>query len=165
MNDDLKTSPAGRALIEEFEGLFLHAYDDATEHYVRAGDRCIGTLTIGYGHTSAAGPPRVYAGMTLPSKSVADEILAADLASVEIEVRHLVTVHLNQNQFDALVSFQFNTGWLAHEHCSLLTALNKGEYRLADEDFMLYDRAQGRVLVGLTRRRAAEKKLFETPEI
>lgn len=155
----MKTSPAGRQLIEEFEGLFLQSYDDATEHVVKAGQRVRGTITIGFGHTTAAGPPKVYAGMTI-TRETADAILAADLASVEIEVEHLVKVPLNQNQFDALVSFQFNTGWLGHAHCSLLDALNARKYALADEDFMLYDRAQGKVLAGLNRRRKAEMDLF-----
>jgi lysozyme len=93
----------------------------------------------------------------------ADAILSADLASVEIEVAHLVKVPLNQNQVDALVSFQYNTDWLAHPHCSLLSALNAGNYALADQDFMLYDRSEGKVLVGLDRRREAEKRLFGTP--
>ena len=156
----MKTSPAGLRLIEGFEGLFLQAYDDSDDRILKPGDRCYGTLTIGYGHTISAGPPKVYVGMEITSDE-ANAILAADLASVEIEVSHLVKVALNQNQFDALVSFQFNTNWLAHQHCSLLTALNAGNYHLADEDFMLYDRSQGKVLVGLTRRRAAEKALFE----
>jgi lysozyme len=157
----MKTSPAGLALIKSFEALFLQAYDDADERVVKPGHRVYGTLTIGWGHTSAAGPPRVYVGMTLKDEAQADAILAADLASVELEVEHLVKVTLTQNQFDSLVSFQFNTGWLAHPHCSLLGALNSGNYELADEDFMLYDRAQGKVLKGLVRRRVAEKKLFE----
>ena len=84
----------------------------------------------------------------------------SDLAVAENAVRRSVQFPLNQNQFDALVSFQFNTGWLAHPHCSLLNALNAGNYRLADEDFMLYDRSQGKVLAGLDRRRAAEMALF-----
>jgi lysozyme len=158
----MKTSPAGRLLIEAFEGLFVRAYDDHDDHVVAPGDKVHGTLTIGYGHTTAAGPPKVYAGQTI-SRDQADAILGADLASVEIEVTHLVHVPLNQNQFDALISFQFNTGWLAHPHCSLLAALNAGKYQLADEDFTLYDRAAGKVLAGLTRRRAAEKALFEKP--
>ena len=112
----------------------------------------------GYRH-SAAGPPRVYVGMTITAAQ-ADAILSADLVSVELEVAHLVKVPLNQNQVDALVSFQYNTGWLAHPHCSLLAALNTGNYALADEDFMLYDRAAGKVLVGLDHRRRAEKNLF-----
>lgn len=157
----MKTSAAGLKLIEEFEGLFLQAYDDSDDRVLKPGDRCYGALTIGYGHTSAAGPPRVYIGMEITADE-ANSILAADLASVELEVSHLVKVPLNQNQFDALVSFQFNTGWLSHPHCSLLTALNAGNYQLADTDFTLYDRAQGKVLVGLERRRLAEKNLFET---
>ena len=158
----MKTGTAGRALIESFEGLILGAYDDADDHIVKPGGHVYGTLTIGYGHTDAAGPPKVYIGQTI-SREEADAILASDLASVELEVGHLVKVPLNQNQFDALVSFQFNTGWLGHPHCSLLAALNAGNYALADQDFMLYNRAQGRVLAGLTRRRVAEKKLFAQP--
>jgi lysozyme len=159
----MKTSLSGIKLIERFEGFFLQAYDDSDERVLKPGDRCYGTLTIGYGHTSAAGPPKVYIGMDITGAEAA-AILEADLASVELEVSHLVKVPLNQNQFDALVSFQFNTDWLAHQHCSLLAALNSGNYNLADEDFMLYDRSQGKVLVGLTRRRAAEKALFELKE-
>ncbi|HEV2484226.1 MAG TPA: lysozyme [Terracidiphilus sp.] len=155
----MKTSDAGLALIKRFEGLILGAYDDEDDHIVRPGERVYGTLTIGYGHTSVAGPPRVYVGQEITEEQ-ADAILAADLASVEIEVGHLVKVPLSQTQFDALVDFQFNTGWLGHSHSSILAALNAGNYRLADEDFMLYDRAQGKVITGLCRRRAAERDLF-----
>lgn len=158
----MKTGPAGLKLIEQFEGCILSAYDDANDHIVQAGQIVHGTLTIGFGHTSVAGPPRVYVGQTIDSDT-ADAILMADLASVEIEVTHLVKVALNQNQFDALVSFQFNTGWLAHPNCSLTNALNKGNYNLGAADFMLYDRASGKVLAGLQRRRAAERALFLTP--
>jgi lysozyme len=143
-----KTSDDGRRFIEAFEGLFLHTYDDGT-----------GVLTIGYGHTSAAGPPRVYRGMTI-TKDSADAILAADLASVEAEVGHLVKVPLTQPQFDALVSFQFNTGWLGHSNCSLLRHLNHGDYLTADRDFALYNIAGGKVLRGLVRRRHAEMEMF-----
>jgi lysozyme len=162
MTLSLKISDAGLKFVEGWEGLFLQAYDDETERVVKPGERVYGTLTIGYGHTSAAGPPHVYAGMKIDN-AMAIRILEADLLSVEAEVDHLVRVSLNQNQYDAVVDFQFNTDWLAHEHCSLLIALNAGNFNLADEDFMLYDRAQGKVLVGLDRRRAAEKKLFATP--
>lgn len=158
----MKTTSTGRALIEEFEGLFLQAYDDADDKILKVGDRCYGTLTIGYGHTSVAGPPRVYIGQTI-TKDEADAILSADLTSVELEVAHLVKVPLNPNQNDALVSFQFNTGWLGHPNCSLLRAINSRDFNLADEDFGLYDRASGHVLQGLVRRRQAEAKLFRTP--
>ena len=155
------TSAAGRAFIESFEGMILGAYDDANDHILKAGQHCAGTLTIGYGHTNAAGPPTVAIGMEITAEQ-ADAILAADLAGVEKQVRNLVHVPLNQNQFDALVSFQFNTGWLGHRHCSLLAALNAGNYTLADNDFLLYDRARGVKLSGLTRRRHAEMDLFNT---
>jgi lysozyme len=158
----MKTSPAGRAFIEGWEALFLKAYDDFNERVVKPGQHVKGTLTIGYGHTTAAGAPKVYVGMEI-TKEQADDILSADLAGVEIEVSHLVKVPLTQPQFDALVSFQFNTGWLSHPHCSLLAALNAGNYALADVDFMLYDRASGKVLKGLVARRRAEKAMFMKP--
>lgn len=157
----MKTAKPGLDLIKSFEGLILGAYDDSDDRVLKPGDRCYGTLTIGWGHTDAAGPPRVYIGQSIDC-ATADSILASDLSGVEIEVGHLVKVALNQNQFDALVSFQFNTGWLGHPNCSLTRALNAGNYALADQDFGLYDRASGKVLVGLQRRRIAEAKLFNT---
>lgn len=160
MNEDLHYSDnARKTLTEPFEGLFLQAYDDHNDHIVKAGEYVHGTLTIGFGHTDAAGPPKVYVGQVI-TKEQADQFLSTDLQSVELEVKRLVKVKVNQNQYDALIDFQYNTGWLGHQHCSLLNALNSGNYNLADEDFMLYDRAQGKVLAGLDRRRKAEKDLF-----
>jgi lysozyme len=156
-------STKGIEMTKGFEGLFLQAYDDATDRVVHPGQRIIGTLTNGYGHTDAAGPPKVYVGQQW-DQPFAERVLISDLASVGLEVEHRVKVPLTQNQFDALVDFQFNTGWLDHPHCSLLEAVNSGNLKLADEDFMLYDRAAGKVLKGLDRRRTAEKVLFETKE-
>jgi lysozyme len=158
----MKTSQTGIDLIQSFEGCFLQAYDDYDDKILQPGQACRGTITIGYGHTDAAGPPAVTVGMTI-SKDAATQILADDLAPVEKEVSDRVKVDLNQNQFDALVSFQFNTGWLGHASCSLLRHLNEGNYTAAAQNFMLYDEASGRVLTGLKRRRQAEKNLFETP--
>src|SRR5271157_3947497 len=112
LNPPMKTSANGRKLIELYEGLYLHTYNDG-----------VGVPTIGYGHTTAAGPPHVYYGMTI-TKDQADAFLAADLASVEAAVNHHVAVPINQNQFDALVSFDFNTGALARSN--VLRALNMG---------------------------------------
>ncbi len=163
MNENLSFSDhARKTLTEPFEGLILGAYDDATDHIVKLGQFVHGTLTIGYGHTDAAGPPKVFIGQTI-TEAQADQILSDDLKAVEAEVKKYINVKLNQNQYDALIDFQFNTGWLGHQHCSLLNALNAGNYQLADEDFMLYDRAQGKVLAGLDRRRKAEKDLFHIP--
>lgn len=155
----MRLSEAGLAFIKSWESLKLHAYDDATERAVAEGGEVLGTLTIGYGHTGEAGPPNVTPGMAITLEQ-AERFLFNDLVPIEIEIGHLVKPTLTQPQFDALVSFQFNTGWLEHPHCSLLTALNSGNFALADRDFMLYNRSNGRVMKGLTRRRRAEMQMF-----
>lgn len=158
-----QTSANGRKLIESFEGCFLQAYDDYNDHVVHQGDTVHGTLTIGYGHTSAAGEPSVYIGQNF-TREEADQTLSSDLRKVETQVTNLVKVSLNQNQFDALVSFQFNTGAL--EHSSILTLLNQGDYKTASEHLLLYDKEHVRdkliTVPGLLRRREAEQKLFLT---
>lgn len=157
----MKTSSAGRQFIEQFEGLILQAYDDANDHIVPAGGTSRGVLTIGYGHTSAAGAPTVHPGQVI-TKQQADSILATDLSKVEANVTRVVKVPLTQNQFDALVSFDFNTGALGRS--SILTSLNKGDYTDAANRILLYNKAGGNVLKGLVRRREAEKKLFLTKD-
>jgi lysozyme len=146
----MKTSSSGRAFIEAFEKRVLKAYWDAPGR----------VWTIGFGHTDAAGPPHVYPGMLI-SSDMADNILSSDLMSVELTVDHLVRVPLTQERFDSLMSFEFNTGWLGHPHCSLLNDLNAGNYALAASDFMLYDRASGKVERGLVRRRQGEAQMFQ----
>lgn len=153
----MKTSQTGRQLIENFEGLILGAYDDYNDRIVKPGDAVRGTLTIGYGHTSVAGLPRVFAGQKI-TRAQADQILAADLKKVEDQVTSLVKVPLNQNQFDALISFQFNTGALGKS--SALRLLNAGNYAGAANALLLYNRGNGQVLQGLVRRRNAERDLF-----
>jgi lysozyme len=146
----MKTSPNGRHFIEGWEGLILHAYYDSA-----------GVITIGYGHTTAAGPPRVYHGMVITADQ-ADQILSTDLAGVENDVNRLVHVPINQNQFDALVSFHFNTGALAR--ANVLRAVNAGLFKAVPADLMMWDHAhvhgQLVVLDGLARRRKAEGALF-----
>lgn len=143
----LKTSPAGRKFIEQWEGLILHTYNDG-----------VGVPTIGYGHTTAAGPPKVVYGMTITAEE-ADAILAADLASVEADVNHHVTRPINQNQFDALVSFDFNVGAL--DRSNVLAIVNAGGNPAGA--FMMWVYGGGHVMLGLQRRRAAEARLFNTP--
>lgn len=147
----MKTSPNGRRFIEQWEGLFLHTYNDG-----------VGVATIGYGHTSAAGPPQVHYGMVI-TQSEADEILAADLASVEADVNRLVKVQLNQNQFDALVSFHFNTGALAR--ANVLRAVNSKLFNEVPSDLNMWTHGGGHVMLGLVRRRASEGKLFMTSTV
>lgn len=147
----MRTSVNGRKFIESWEGLFLHTYNDG-----------VGVATIGYGHTTAAGPPQVHYGMTI-TEAQADEILAADLASVEADVNRLVRVSLNQNQFDALVSFHFNTGALARSN--VLKSINSQRFLEVPHDLSLWVHGGGHVMLGLVRRRAAEARLFTTPAI
>lgn len=111
----MQTSPQGRKFIEmeEESGIAkTTAYNDGT-----------GTWTIGFGHTSAAGLPRVYPGMVITTDQ-ADAILGSDLAAVENDINHHVTVTLQQNQFDMLASFDFNTGAL--DRSGLLQLVNLG---------------------------------------
>jgi len=142
----MKTSPNGRSFIEAFEGKFLHTYDDGT-----------GVLTIGYGHTSAAGPPAVYRGQTI-TDAQCDDILATDLAAVERNVERYIKVPMTQPQFDALVSFDFNTGSLAKS--SIDDKINAGNSSAAMATLLQYDHAGGRQMAGLTRRRHAEVLMF-----
>lgn len=141
----MQTSAAGRAFIEQIEenGVAkLKPYDDGT-----------GTLTIGFGHTTAAGPPKVRRGMTITAQQ-ADDILGADLHSVEVNVSHLVKVPLTQAQFDTLVSFDFNTGGLWRS--TALRRLNAKNYDGVPAALAVWNRGGGRVMAGLVKRRKAE---------
>lgn len=140
----MKTGNQGIDLIKEFEGLRLTAYKCAA-----------GVWTIGYGHTEGV------TGAMVITEATADELLARDLAKFEAGVSKLVKVELNQNQFDALVSFAFNCGLANLAKSTLLKKLNATVP--ADQvaaEFMRWNKAGGKVLPGLTRRRAAEAALF-----
>lgn len=147
----MKTSDNGRKLIEAWEGLFLHTYNDG-----------VGVPTIGYGHTSAAGAPHVYYGMSI-TREQADAILAADLASVELNVSHHLHVPVNQNQFDACVSFDFNTGGFARS--SLMRDINSNHLSNVEHDLNMWVKGGGHVMQGLVRRRHAEYIMFSTGRV
>lgn len=150
----MKTSDNGIALLKAHEGLRLEAYPDAGYGWSRA--------TIGYGHTSQAGPPAVTKGMKITAVG-AEEILRSDLVAFENAVRSAVHVPLNQNQFDALVSFTFNLGPGNLKTSTLLKKLNAGDYAGAADQFPRWNKSNGKVLAGLTKRRAAERQMFLTP--
>lgn len=145
----MRVSSHGRAAIAAHEGLRLKAY------------LCpAGVPTIGVGHTSAAGPPKVALGMTI-TRSEADEILSRDLKTFEAGVlAALPGVKLGQNEFDALVSLAFNIGTGAFARSSVVRFLKQGNRRAAADAFRLWDKAGGRVLAGLVKRRAEERWLF-----
>lgn len=140
----MKISQKGVKLIQDFEGLELKAYKDS-----------IGVLTIGYGSTG----PHVSMGMTI-TKEQAEQLLKKDLERFEKGVSDLVKVPLNQNQFDSLVSFSFNLGLGNLRSSTLLKKLNASDYVGAAAEFHRWNRAGGKVLAGLTRRRIAERDLF-----
>lgn len=137
------TSQAGVNLIKSFEGLRLTAYQDSA-----------GVWTIGYGHTSG-----VYSGMKI-TEAKAEEYLKSDLKSAEKTVNNKVTYAINQNQFDALVSFTFNVGGGNFGSSTLLKKLNQGDINGAADEFGKWIKADGKVLDGLVKRRAAEKEMF-----
>lgn len=157
----MQTSTNGLKFIKGWEGLFLHSYDDATEKVVGPGDLVHGTITIGIGHTTSAGLPKVYAGMVI-TEDEAYKILAVDLKKCEENVTRLVKVPVTQNQFDVLVSFEYNTGALAQS--SALKFINEKQMAQAADALLLYNKAGGKVVEGLVNRRAAERKLFLTPD-
>ena len=137
------TSQAGIDLITSFEGCRLTAYQDS-----------VGVWTIGYGHTSG-----VYQGMTITEEE-AIAFLRQDLKTGENAVNSNVTYGINQNQFDALVSFTFNVGTGNFTSSTLLKKLNAGDVNGAANEFDRWIYAGGQVLEGLVRRRAAEKQMF-----
>ena len=139
----MKTSNNGINLIKQFEGCALSAYTCPA-----------GVWTIGYGHTKD-----VKQGMKITTNK-ATSLLKEDLSTYENYVNKYVKVKLNQNQFDALVSFTFNCGGGALKSSTLLKKLNKGDYTGAANELLRWNKANGKILAGLTRRRKAEKALF-----
>jgi lysozyme len=143
---------AGLSLIKKFEGCRLESYKDA-----------VGVWTIGYGHTTAAGPPEVKPGMRI-SQAEANLILVQDLDKFEGYVRKYLTRNVSENAFAACVSFCYNVGPKNFAKSSVLKSINAGNMDEAARRLMLWNKAGGKVLNGLTRRRAAEAALMLTPD-
>lgn len=142
----MSISLTGIKLIKDFEGFRSKAY------------LCPANVwTIGYGHTASAKP-----GMVITKKH-AEILLRNDLKRFEDCVNQKVEVKLNQNQFDALVSFTFNVGSQAFGDSTLLLILNQAKYYLAAKEFHRWVYANKRKLPGLVRRRQAEYDLFTKP--
>jgi lysozyme len=141
----MNISQKGIDLIKSFEGCHLKAYKDP-----------IGILTIGVGHTG-----NVKEGQVI-TQAQADDILRKDLKRFVEGVEELVKVTISQSQFDALVSFAFNVGLGNLEKSTLLKLVNKRDFSGASLEFLKWDKADGKVLKGLTKRREAERKLFTT---
>ncbi|MGH6820995.1 MAG: lysozyme [Methylocella sp.] len=144
----MRMTEEGLALIKRFEGFRAEAY------------RCpAGIWTIGFGHTTAAGPPAVAEGMTI-SLAEAETILRADVERFAREVRASLGITLAANQFSALVSFAYNVGITNFRRSSVRACVNDGDLAAVPQRLQLWTKAKGRVLPGLVKRRAAEAELF-----
>ncbi|MBF7982191.1 MULTISPECIES: lysozyme [Rahnella] len=141
----LSTGAKGVALIKTFEGLRLEKYQDV-----------VGKWTIGYGHLIL---PDESFSAAIP-EAQADALLRQDLGISEKAVNQYVIVPLTQNQFDALVSFTFNLGIGNLKSSTLLRVLNARQYQDAANEFLRWDKAGGKQVAGLIRRRTAERALF-----
>lgn len=139
----MKIGYKGIELIKSFEGLYLKAY------------KCpAGIWTIGYGHTKG-----VKEGQQITA-SQAEEFLREDVAQFARDVLRQ-NLRLTQNQFDALVSFVFNVGGGNFLKSTLLrkAKVNSNDPTIKNE-FLRWNKAAGKVLPGLTRRRQAEADLY-----
>ena len=139
----MKTSQYGIDLIKHFEGCELKAY------------KCpAGVWTIGYGHTKGVEPGDEW------SEDHANHMLEIELEEYEGYVNKYVTAPLGQNQFDALVSWTYNLGGGNLSASTMLKVLNAGEYDEVPNRMLRWNKAGGKVLEGLTRRRQAEADMF-----
>jgi len=144
----MKTSQAGIDLIHSFESLRLKAYPDP-------GSKDGTPWTIGWGSTG----PDIKQGAVW-TKDQADARFAKDLARFEVGVSKGAGVSLKQYQFDAMVSFAYNVGLDNFLSSTLLKMVNAGDFAGAAKQFSRWDKNDGKVMTGLTRRRKAEMKLF-----
>lgn len=147
----MKISPAGVKIIKDFEGCRLKAYLDGG-----------GVPTIGWGSTGG-----VKLGDTL-TQAEADALFDTEIRIYEAGVNRLVKVPITQNEFDALCSFAYNVGLDEDTDnvaeglgdSTLLKYVNKMDFYSASQEFPKWNRDNGKVVAGLTRRREAERNLF-----
>ena len=140
----MKISEEGKALIKKFEGCELESY------------RCSADVsTIGFGHTKG-----VSDGDSC-TQDEADQMLTEDLEEFEGYVDKLVTLDLEQNQFDALVAWTFNLGPTNLKSSTMLQVLNEGKKSEVPFQMKRWNKAGGNVLQGFVRRREAEALLWE----
>ena len=143
----MKCSQEGLELIKKFEGCKLKSY------------KCpAGVWTIGYGHTEDIKEDDIV------SPEEANKLLRADVFKFEEYVTDNVIVNLTQNQFDALVAWTFNLGVGNLRNSTMLKKLNNADYTSVPFEMKRWNKAGGKTLDGLVRRRQAESLLFESKE-
>lgn len=139
----LSLSKRGINLIKEFEGCKLTAYQDI-----------VGVWTIGFGFTKGVKPGDVM------SQEQCEARLSSEVREYELGVTKVCTVPPTQNQFDALVSLAWNIGIVGMQGSSVIRYHNKQDFLKASASFALWNKAGGKVVAGLSRRRAAESALY-----
>lgn len=156
-----KLSPSGYDFIARWEGLELKAYRDSA-----------GLWTIGIGHLltrSELSSGKIYIGGLMVkwrngiSEQEAYTLFEQDASKTIQAIRSGVTALINQNHFDALVSWTFNVGVGAFSNSTLLRLLNQKQYGMAAKQFERWIWSGGRIVQGLINRRKAERELFERP--
>ena len=140
----MNISKEGIALLKKFEGCELEAYQDS-----------VGVWTIGYGHTKD-----VQEGLKITQEE-AEVMLQEEMPEYEDYVKKYVTHPLEQHQFDALVCWTYNLGPNNLRNSTMLTVLNQGRLNDVSFEMQRWNKAGGKVLKGLVRRRKAESLLFE----
>lgn len=144
----MEINKEGLEIIKSFEGLRLHAYVDPAT----GGE----PITIGYGHTGK----EVKLGQHI-SLERANLLLVEDVKKFEKGINNLIKVEITLNQFSSMVSLAYNIGIGNFSRSTLLTLLNRRDYKGASAEFLKWNKAAGKVMAGLSRRRAAEKNLFD----
>lgn len=142
----MKLNEAGIDLIKSFESLRLNAYPDPGT----GGE----PITIGYGHTGGISLGDTY------TEDEAIQYLQDDLSKFIQGVTDLLTIELSDNQFSSLVSFAFNCGLHNLSSSTLLREINANNFNNITKNFQMWDKANGKVMNGLLRRRTAEANLF-----
>ena len=145
----MKLNKEGADLIKSFEGCKLKAYQCSAKKW-----------TIGYGNTFFEDGTPVVAGNAISQQKAEDlfELISADFSA---KVAKLVTSNVTDNQFGALTSFAYNCGVVNLQKSTLLKKVNANhnDPTIKDE-FLKWNKAGGKVLAGLTRRREAESNLY-----
>lgn len=150
----MRVSPTGLALVKAFESCLEPVKGKAG--YFKQYIDPVGVPTIGWGHTNHHEPK--FTSATVWSQQQCDDALAGDMATFETQVSRLAKVALSQNEFDALVSWAFNTGGPAS--ATLWRKLNAGDRASIPAELAKWNLGDGKVLNGLVRRRKAEGQLF-----
>ena len=141
--------------LKEYESLKLNAY-------ICAG----GVLTIGWGHTGLVDGKKIELGMSI-TKTKAQELFEQDIVTVEKPLANEPFANrLSQGQWDALVSFIYNVGWDSYKKSTLRKRINEDiNHNDIPNQFMRWNKANGKILAGLTKRREWEVEQYKGEKV